>query len=196
MTKQSLESTALPHLVIEAALKKWAQAGKYSTFPVRGDSMHPFLYPGDMLFILHSSCEDAAPGELIAFRPAKTLIVHRLLRVITDGDSRFFLCKGDNCRRPDPLVSADRVVGRARVIIRGKSEIKLESPSWRTASRVIAACGRFSLVIDRWRCRIRRRFAGSSLNPICVLTYHTALKLLSLPNRALSRVLWNKSQAK
>lgn len=196
MTKQSLDSTALPHLVVEAALKKWAKAGKYSIFPVMGDSMNPFLHSGDTLLILHDNCEDAVPGELIAFRSDKTLIVHRLLRCITEGNSRYFLCKGDNCRRPDPLVPAEQIVGRVCAIVRGKSEIKLETPAWRAASRTIAACGRFSLVIDRWRCRIRRRFAGSSLNPIFVLTYHTALKLLSLPNRALSRVLWNKSQAK
>lgn len=185
-----MESTALPQLVVEAALQNWMQAGKQSVFGVRGNSMHPFLHPGDTILILHSRCEDAVPGELIAFRSGKTLIVHRLLRFITDGSSSFFLCKGDNCSRPDPLVPAERIVGRACAVIRGKSKVRLEAPAWRAASRAIAACARCSLILDRWKSHHRRRFAYSRFNPILAFLYNLVVKLLSLPDRALSRVMW------
>ena len=192
MSNPPLEKIPLPQPVVETALQSWGRAGKHSIFSISGNSMRPFLLPGDTVLIAYG-CEQARPGDLLAFRQGTTLIVHRLLQMRTDGSAVMFLLKGDNRNQPDPLVPSNRVVGRVCAIHRGETKVNLEAPAWRTASRAIAASARLSLAIDRWGRRATRQLVGPSPNPFFASIRRAVLTLLSIPGRVLSWMLWSRS---
>jgi signal peptidase I len=192
MSNPYLEKKPLPQPVVETALQRWSRAGKQSKFSVIGNSMYPFLLPDDTLIIAHG-CENARPGELLAFRQNKTLIVHRLLQIRNDNNSLAYLIKGDNCIQSDPLILANQVVGIVRAIHRGRARVDLSAPTWRIASCAIAASGRLGLVIDRLGKRAKQQLVGPKPNSFSTTIRRTILALFSIPGRVLSWMLWSRS---
>jgi hypothetical protein len=192
MSNTRLEKNLMPPEVVETALESWAQTGKQSKFSVIGNSMYPFLLPDDTLLIAHG-CGQVHPGELLAFRRGKTLVVHRLLQIYKDGSVMTLLLKGDNCDQPDPIILADQVVGRVDAIQRGEVRVDLGAPSWRIASCAIAGSARLGLFIDRWGRCMKRHFVGHKPNSLTASIRRVILALFSIPGRVLSWMLWSRS---
>ena len=125
---------------------------------VRGESMLPTLWPGDVVEIARCALKDVQPGEIVlAFRDGR-FYLHRFLARTESGG---FLLRGDSMPRRDPEFSGEallgRLVGRAG---RGQDQAKalpVRPPrlwSW-TTGRLLCHCGparRLALKIhSRWR---------------------------------------------
>jgi len=76
---------------------------------VRGESMLPTLWPGDVVEIASCPLEDVRPGEIVlAFRGGR-FFLHRLLARPVGGG---FLLQGDSVPRPDPQFPSEALLGR------------------------------------------------------------------------------------
>jgi signal peptidase I len=78
-----------------------------------GYSMYPSIKPGSIILIeplaeaLHPS-----PGEIIAWKRESGFVVHRLVRIIKEGDKISFITRGDSCAYEDQPVIRDQIAGK------------------------------------------------------------------------------------
>lgn len=181
--------TYVPPQVVDAALHSWGESGRQSTFTVIGQSMEPFLFAGDELLIVHGK-EDIHVGGLIAYRKGHSLVVHRLLRMVRVSGEPLMQLQGDNNDRPDPPVQPDRLVGRVVAVRRGGRSYALETPLWRGASRLIAACYRRPITLGQWAGTARRKISPDRTVSGFGRPYRLALRVCAIPARLLTFVLW------
>lgn len=106
--KAAAAGDPLPLEVILPALL--AQEGEFR-FPLAGASMQPTLPAGSLLAI-RPLTEPPIPGDLVVFVQGGELVAHRLVRRLRPGRRVVWLAQGDNCPRPDPLLSPEQIIGR------------------------------------------------------------------------------------
>lgn len=76
---------------------------------VASGSMSPHLEVGDIILVDTRRSSDISLGDVIAFKFGKTVVVHRVVKVLDKG----FRTKGDANPGPDPyIVSRDMVIGK------------------------------------------------------------------------------------
>jgi signal peptidase I len=156
MDQQKNERPVLSDATIDAVLNIWADAELRNTIPVDGGSMRPFLQDGDQAQIKHG-VRKLRTGNVVVFRQDNQLVAHRLLTQRSDG---FYLTKGDNVQSADPLVAADRVVGRVVAVQRGNQVMRLDSFQWQAAGWFIAVTALYWLRMMKLGRRIKRRLIG------------------------------------
>lgn len=76
---------------------------------VRGESMLPILWPGDVVEIVSCPVEDVQQGEIVLALRAGRFFLHRFLACV-QPDS--FLMRGDSMPRPDPQFPNEALLGR------------------------------------------------------------------------------------
>lgn len=106
----------LPPHWLDAAVELLARTGTSGTLVVRGGSMEPTLGPGAVISVDFSPCR-LRVGDLLVFRQAGFLVVHRLVRRRRDAGSPL-RTQGDACPDPDPPVASDSVLGRVTAVQR------------------------------------------------------------------------------
>lgn len=90
--------------------------------PVSGDSMRPFLHPGDMVY-LDLPQPPLRKGDVVLFtRPTGQYILHRICQVYPDGSFRM---RGDNQDWTEIVPSADFIHARV-TLVRRKQELLLQ----------------------------------------------------------------------
>ncbi|MBI3645809.1 MAG: S24/S26 family peptidase [Acidobacteriales bacterium] len=92
---------------------------------VRGESMLPALWPGDVAEVAACSLEEIRRGEIVlAFREGR-LFLHRFLtRCEPDG----FLTCGDSMPGPDPQFPSDAFLGRLAGVVRAGQTVSAPVP--------------------------------------------------------------------
>lgn len=80
-----------------------------SRLRVRGESMLPALWPGDVVEIARCSPEDVRPGEIVLALRDGRLFLHRLLASCKPNG---FLLRGDSMPGPDPRFPPGALLGR------------------------------------------------------------------------------------
>src|SRR5882724_205333 len=86
---------------------------------VQGTSMLPSLRPGDEIEVQSASAHEIQIGDVIAYRRAGRLFVHR---VIKKNSPRELVTRGDTLPQPDAPVSESEVLGLVSAVQRdGKS---------------------------------------------------------------------------
>jgi len=77
-------------------------------------SMRPALDVGDVVIISEVPIDDIQEGDIIQYRTANVLIVHRVYDISGEGDTKVFITKGDANNAPDtdPIL-AENVMGKA-----------------------------------------------------------------------------------
>lgn len=179
----------VPHPVLESVLESWGISGKQTLFDVEGSSMWPCIIPGDKLLIVHG-WDGVRPGALVAYRQNGKLIVHRLIHIFSNGSDKQLLLKGDNCPLPDPIVSANKLVGWVYAVQRGEKIYQLDTPVWQFVSSMIVLLARLSLGVEG-RARNAKRKWFNDLSPgVFRGIYRIMLWILSLPGRYLTRLVW------
>ena len=83
---------------------------------VEGTSMNPTLYEGDILIIQGAANKSKIEPsrDIIIFHSTtdwNLLIVHRVIFRFIENDQLYFQTQGDNNPGPDPVISANNVVG-------------------------------------------------------------------------------------
>jgi signal peptidase I len=102
--------------------------GEGKTLKVRADgySMYPAIKPGSVIQIEPlSENHTLSPGEIIAWKRQSGFVVHRLVRIIKEGNPIVLITRGDSCAGEDQPVRRNQVAGRV---------IKVETASGRVVS--------------------------------------------------------------
>jgi hypothetical protein len=77
---------------------------------VRGESMLPTLWPGDVVEIARCSVEEVRPGEIVLAMRGGRFFLHRFVGLSQQSG---FLLRGDSMSAADPEFSRDALLGRA-----------------------------------------------------------------------------------
>ena len=114
--------------------RETAETGEF-TLVVAGDCMRPALANGEVIRV--SRPGHYLPGDVVAFRTDKTLVVHRLLGWAPAADGRLgMVTRGDHCARHDGVVPGARMLGRVAV------RVSLRD-------RVVAIAGFISIILRK-----------------------------------------------
>jgi len=98
--------------VLDAAVELMGQAGRHADLPVEGESMSPNLPDGSRIHVLLRPPSRPRMGDVLVFRQADSLVVHRYLcRVRRDG-REWLRTRGDGKINFDPFVDPERVLGK------------------------------------------------------------------------------------
>lgn len=115
---------------------------------VRGDSMEPVLYAGDVILLKSASISEVSSGDIVAYRipdPSFTdgnaiIILHRVLRAESHDGQRFLLTKGDNSTIDPWPVTSSLVEGKLALRFPGVARpLLFLTSSWGIATASIAA---------------------------------------------------------
>jgi signal peptidase I len=78
-----------------------------------GYSMYPSIKPGSIVLIEPFTAGSyPSPGEIIAWKRESGFVVHRLVRIIREGQDTDFITRGDSCACEDQPVNPDQIAGR------------------------------------------------------------------------------------
>jgi hypothetical protein len=113
---QAPEPGKLRAELLDAAVDLMGRSGRGGAVRVRGDSMRPTLLAGQRLAVEFAP-QRLACGDLLLFRQADYLVVHRLLgRARTPSGRPCLRTRGDGVASLDPPVEPQRVVGRVLAV--------------------------------------------------------------------------------
>jgi hypothetical protein len=106
--------------LLDAAVELMGRSGRGATLRVTGRSMEPTLLDGQTV-ALELAPRALARGDLLVFRQAGYLVVHRCLGARRGpGGARELRTRGDGVPGLDPAVTLDRVLGRV-VAVEGRA---------------------------------------------------------------------------
>lgn len=137
-----LDAPTLPTETVERLLRAALAGDGRAQVHVSGESMRPWLAPGDSIEVEAVSPGSLAPGDILLL---EGLVVHRLLERTPYG----LIVRGDAARATDPLWSSDRVIGRVTARVRDGRR----TPVDRFVPRALS---RWHAEMWRWRRRIGR----------------------------------------
>jgi len=87
--------------------------GKVLKIKADGYSMYPSIRPGSVIFIEPLGEESGpAPGEIIAWKRESGFVVHRLIRILRDGNEIRYFTRGDSCGYEDQPVTREQISGK------------------------------------------------------------------------------------
>ena len=133
--------------------------GKTIRIKANGYSMFPSIKAGSLIYI--EPVIDPLPGEIIAWRREEGFVVHRLVRVVNDGERIFYITRGDSCAGEDQPVQKEEIAGRV---------ISVESISGERITSEKKMISRFDYIYNRllvWfitRFKRARRIARRLIN--------------------------------
>jgi hypothetical protein len=82
---------------------------------VRGESMLPALWPGDVVEVVAHSLPNIRPGEVILVSREGRLYVHRF---VARSGADAFVARGDSMPHADPLYDSSALLGRIEGVVR------------------------------------------------------------------------------
>ena len=86
---------------------------------LRGTSMLPSLWPGDLLTIQNAEHREVVPGDIVLVMRDDRFFVHRLIERRQDQDRVLWITRGDAVPQNDPPVRASELLGSVVGIQRG-----------------------------------------------------------------------------
>ena len=91
--------------------------GNEGIIPIKGISMEPTLYEGDVLVV--KTFSSYSVGDIIVFKYfSEGILVHRII----DIEGSVFFCKGDNAKRIE-IIMKRQIIGKViKVYCGGKNE--------------------------------------------------------------------------
>lgn len=96
--------------------------------PVSGDSMCPFLRPGDTVY-LSSPSGSHRPGDIVLYRRKNgAYILHRIIRT---GKGSIVLICGDNQTVLEPVNAPEQILAQVACVERKGRHISPKSVTWR-----------------------------------------------------------------
>lgn len=162
---------------------------------VSGRSMVPLIRTKDWVLVSKAAEGQIGLGDIVAFRRANMLVVHRVLKKSLTAKGVYFLEKGDNlekCR----LVDADRIIGKVTVVKRNGKMLNLTTPlnrpirlvlsTWFYWTSIIASTLRSSTHrnvrrLGRFLSWLSLRFSNILIRSFFVVWYLSGLKYKESP---------------
>jgi hypothetical protein len=124
----------------------------YLRLRVRGESMLPTLWPGDVVEIASCSLEDIKPGEIVLALRDGCLFLHRFVSSTPNG----FKLRGDSMPGADPWFTPAELLGR---LVRANDEEREISAS--ALSRALGLLFCYSGVARRLALKLHSRRAST-----------------------------------
>lgn len=119
---------------------------------LRGTSMLPSLWPGDLLTIQSAAYDELVPGDIVLVMRDNRFFVHRLVERRRDQDCIWWITRGDAVPQNDAPVAAWELLGQVSGARRGQ---RIFVPS----RRVSRLCSALAWMLCRWG-----RFRSLALN--------------------------------
>jgi signal peptidase I len=88
---------------------------------LKGTSMLPSLWPGDLLTIEYVAHDEIAPGDMVLVLRESRFFVHRLIEKQQSQERILWITRGDAVPQNDPPITASELLGRVAGVRRGKS---------------------------------------------------------------------------
>lgn len=155
-----LDSLECDGLEIYELGKELMSLGASLRLEVRGWSMYPFLKDRDVVEISPVHMAEIDIGDVVLFRSGDRLLAHRVVGVVSDGQSIRLRVRGDSFRQEDPPVKETNLIGRVGAVHRdrrtGQHVIRLDQGSAKSLGRWVAQ-SRFVHRCVRWGARVIRR---------------------------------------
>ncbi len=115
-----------------------------------GQSMIPFLRPGQKVKLTPVDISLIVKGDLVAFQKQDYLVIHRVHHILRENEMVHLITKGDSNLNPDEPVGKDTYLAKVSMIYHGNKWIKLSPTS--ILSRTVLLFGRFySLPFWLWK---------------------------------------------
>ncbi len=95
---------------------------------VRGASMVPTLFPGDILIVRHETARSARRGDVVLFFREGRFCAHRLVEKREEGGRLFVVTRGDALRKNDAPLAEGELLGRVTAVVRRGKRIELGGP--------------------------------------------------------------------
>jgi signal peptidase I len=87
--------------------------GKTIRIKAHGYSMYPCIKPGSLILIEPIKLKgNPVPGEIIAIKREKGLVVHRLIKIIAEAGVNTYIARGDSNAYSDNPVKISKIAGR------------------------------------------------------------------------------------
>jgi signal peptidase I len=103
------------------------QQGKGIRFLAKGKSMYPFIREEDTITVEPIEEGRLRLGDVIFYRSNEgRIIIHRVIKKVFYGDSMMIVTKGDASLVLDTAIPLEHVLGRVKLIQRGKKTIALD----------------------------------------------------------------------
>ena len=109
-----------PAIGVACVLLIWFASGALGPRPlvVVSGSMRPAIEVGDIIVATPVEVEDVRAGDVIAFKTRSGVTIHRVVRVVGKGDSRYLVTKGDaNPLNDREAVLPNNLIGRTRIVV-------------------------------------------------------------------------------
>lgn len=136
------------------------------TFVARGSSMLPTIFPGDILVVSREPAATVRCGHVVLVTRGGRFYAHRVVRKMNEGSRNVLITRGDALGDEDPAVPEYDLLGRVRVVVRGRKWIGLAEKPW-TGQKLLQWAVRHSddlaVLLLRWnslRARIARAEAS------------------------------------
>jgi signal peptidase I len=105
---------------------------------VSGNSMLPWIRPGDVLFVQGADIRCVSPGQVVLFARGKRLIAHRVIGRRRVAGQVFLETKGDATWDADAPISETELLGRVSEILRDGRPTRLETLHQAALGRLLA----------------------------------------------------------
>jgi len=119
---------------------------------VRGASMVPTLFPGDVLVVRRESARTARQGDVMLLFRQGFFCAHRLVSTGEAASARL-ITRGDALPQDDPPFGEDELVGRVTSVIRRGKRIELDRVTSRMSHRLLRRIVRRSQGSVKWMLR-------------------------------------------
>ncbi len=127
----------LPERLAGPVLELLTEAGRRPRIRMRGQSMRPFIEPGDEL-VIEPGPESFRLGDVVLYRHDGRSIVHRVVGWRRSGLERLVVVKGDRALGFDPPIAEERIFGRVVERLDATGSTDYRSSSWRILNRLAA----------------------------------------------------------
>lgn len=113
-------------IILELAMELLRSSGELRSV-VRGSSMLPTIFPGDILIVRSEAAKNARLGDILLFYRQGYYCAHRLVEKLEEEGCLSFVTRGDSLAKADPPISENELLGRAVAVIRGWKHIELRN---------------------------------------------------------------------
>jgi len=122
---------------------------------VRGASMIPTIFPGDVVVVHREEARTARPGDVMLFFREGFFCAHRLMDKAQEGGSIRLIARGDALGKDDPPFAEKELLGRVTAVIRRGRRIELDethvAPTHRFLRWIVQRHGGSVKWLLRWR---------------------------------------------
>ena len=137
-------------------------------FVALGTSMLPVICPGDCLTVEYFGAAAPRCGDIVLCRRADEFRVHRIVRVLDDGEAAACVLRGDALTHDDPPVPIRHLLGRVTSVVRRGKPVQFRSLNGFRHLLLRAIVRRSNVAVMlllRWQAMQARDFLGPESLP-------------------------------